>query len=61
MNAHMVQQQLIELGFIFEKRCLENSDQPQWVVLDEDNIPLASARQLSQVIWDIERQIGGVA
>lgn len=61
MNARMIQQQLLDLGFTFEKRAQENSDIAQWLCLDEDSIPLASGRQLSQVIWEMDRQLGGVA
>lgn len=60
MNTAQVQKILIDLGLSFEKRQVEGFESGKWFALDEDCVPLASAKVLSEVIWTVERQIGGV-
>jgi len=61
MTTAHVHKLLIDLGYLFEKITPQNSDVPKWVCLDNDKIPLCSDRVLSKVIWDMDKQLGGVA
>jgi len=60
MNAANIQRLLIQSGYIFKKIPQENNDQLVWVCMDDDQIPLVSGKVLSEVIWKMNAEIGGV-